>query len=68
MPRIRSAGSVSRLERNKPARANELLEVAKRYELGGDLITPDLVYPVFLRGQAYLMQRKANVAIAVAND
>lgn len=68
MPRTRGAGGASRLERNKPARANELLEVAKRYEWGGDLITPDSMYPVFLREQAYLMQRKANVAIAVAND
>jgi tetratricopeptide (TPR) repeat protein len=52
------------LDRNNPTRAIELLEVAKPYELGGDPITLDSLYPVFLRGQAYLMQRNANAASA----
>jgi len=52
------------LDKNNPARAIELLEVAKPYELGGDPITLDSLYPIFLRGQAYLMQRNANAASA----
>lgn len=56
------------LDRKNPALAVELLEVAKPYELRGDTITLDTLYPVFVRGQAYLMQRKANSAIAVSND
>ena len=52
------------LDKNNPARAIELLELAKPYELGGDPITLDTLYPVFLRGQAYLMQRNPNAARA----
>ena len=52
------------LDKNNPARAIELLEIAKPYELGGDPITLDTLYPVFLRGQAHLMQGNATASIA----
>ena len=61
IPSIRAA---IELDRNNPERAIELLEVAKPYELGGDPITLDSLYPLFLRGQAYLMQRNPNAAIS----
>ena len=60
-PSIRAA---IELDKNNPARAIELLEIAKPYELGGDPITLDTLYPVFLRGQAHLMQRNATASIA----
>jgi len=52
------------LDRKNPQRAIEALQVSKQYELGGDPITLDTLYPVYLRGQAYLMQRKGNEAAA----
>jgi tetratricopeptide (TPR) repeat protein len=58
-PSIRAA---IELDRNNPARAIEILQVAKPYELGGDPITLDTLYPVYLRGQAYLMQRNSSAA------
>jgi tetratricopeptide (TPR) repeat protein len=60
-PSIRAAIEI---DRNNPARAVELLEATKPYELGGDPITLDTLYPVYLRGQAYLMQRNSRSAIA----
>ena len=60
-PTIRAA---IELQRNNPARAIEILKVAKPYELGGDPITLDTLYPVYLRGQAYLMQRNSRAAIS----
>jgi serine/threonine protein kinase/Flp pilus assembly protein TadD len=60
-PSIRAA---LELDRKNPARAIEILQVAKSYELGGDPITLDTLYPVYLRGQAYLMQRNSSAAIS----
>ena len=39
------------------------LEVTRPYEIGGDPIILDTLYPVYLRGQAFLMQRNAAAAI-----
>jgi serine/threonine protein kinase/predicted Zn-dependent protease len=61
LPSIRAA---IELDRNNPAGAIEALQIAKPYELGGDPITFDTLYPVYLRGQAYLMQRKGIEAAA----
>jgi serine/threonine protein kinase/predicted Zn-dependent protease len=60
-PSIRAA---IELDRNNPARAIEVLQVAKPYELGGDPITLDTMYPAYLRGQAYLMQRNSPAAVS----
>ena len=51
------------LDHNNPAQAIEVLEVAKPYELGGDPITLDTLYPVYLRGEAYLKERNPRAAI-----
>jgi tetratricopeptide (TPR) repeat protein len=61
LPSIRAA---IELDRKNPARAIEALQIAKPYELGGDPITPDTLYPVYLRGLAYLMQRNAGAAVS----
>jgi len=61
VPSIRAA---IELDRHKPARAIEALQIATPYELGGDPITLDSLYPIYLRGQAYLMQRNSDAAIA----
>ena len=61
LPSIRAA---IELDRKNPARAIQVLQIAEPYELGGDPITLDTLYPVYLRGQAYLMQRNAVAAIA----
>jgi serine/threonine protein kinase/Flp pilus assembly protein TadD len=60
-PSIRAA---IELDRNNPARAIEILESAKPYELGGDPITLDTLYPIYLRGQAYLMQNNSSAAVS----
>jgi predicted Zn-dependent protease len=60
LPSIRAA---IELDRNNPARAIEALQIARPYELGGDPITLDTLYPVYLRGKAYLMQGNASAAI-----
>jgi serine/threonine protein kinase/Tfp pilus assembly protein PilF len=59
LPSIRAA---IELDRKNPARAIETLQTAGPYELGGDPITLDSLYPVYLRGEAYLMQRNAGAA------
>jgi serine/threonine protein kinase/predicted Zn-dependent protease len=59
LPSIRAA---IELDRKNPAKAIEALEIAKPYELGGDPITFDTLYPVYLRGQAFLMERKGSDA------
>src|SRR5215472_2899694 len=60
-PSIRAA---IELDRNNPAQAIEILQAAKLYELGGDPITLDTLYPIYLRGQAYLMQRNSRAAVS----
>ena len=52
------------LDRNDPGRAIEILQTTTAYELGGEPIQLDTLYPVFLRGLAYLMQRQGSAATA----
>jgi serine/threonine protein kinase/predicted Zn-dependent protease len=61
LPSIRAA---IELDRKKPARAIEALHVTEPYEFGGDPITLDTLYPVYLRAQADLMQGNAAAACA----
>jgi serine/threonine protein kinase/tetratricopeptide (TPR) repeat protein len=62
LPTIRAA---IQLGRNNPARAVQELEVSSRYELGGamDFYTAPL-FPVYLRGQAYLALHQGREAAA----
>ena len=60
-PSIRAAIEINR---NNPARAIEVLQIAKPYEVGGDPITLDTLYPIYLRGQAYLMERNSGAAVS----
>jgi eukaryotic-like serine/threonine-protein kinase len=57
-----SIAAAIELDRKNPQRAIEALEVSKPYEVGGDPIALDTLYPIYLRGQAYLMQRKGSEA------
>ena len=61
LPSIRAAIEI---ERKNPARAIQALEISRPYELGGDPITLDTLYPAYLRGQAYLMQKNGGQAVA----
>ena len=61
LPSIRAAIEINR---RNPARAIKVLQIAEPYELGGDPITLDTLYPVYLRGQAYLMQGNGKAAVA----
>jgi serine/threonine protein kinase/tetratricopeptide (TPR) repeat protein len=61
LPSIRAAIEI---DRKNPARAIQALQISTPYELGGDPITLDTLYPVYLRGQAYLMQRNGSAAVA----
>jgi len=61
LPCIRAA---IELDRKNPTRAIDTLEITKRFETGGDPIMLDALYPAYIRGQAYLMQRNASAAVA----
>jgi tetratricopeptide (TPR) repeat protein len=61
LPSIRAAIEI---ERKNPARAIQALEISRPYELGGDPITLDTLYPGYIRGQAYLMQRNGGAAVS----
>jgi serine/threonine protein kinase/Tfp pilus assembly protein PilF len=61
LPSIRAAIEI---DRRIPERAIQALQIAAPYELGGDPITLDTLYPAYLRGQAYLMQGNGNAAVA----
>ena len=61
LPSIRAAIDINQKD---PAAAIEALEITRPYEAGGDPITLDTLYPVYLRGQAYLMQRRGSEAVA----
>jgi len=61
LPSIRAAIEI---DRQNPAQAIQALQISRPYELGGDPITLDTLYPVYLRGQAYLMQRNGRAAAA----
>ena len=52
------------LDRNNPGRAIEILQATTPYELGGEPIQLDTLYPVYIRGLAFLMQRQGGAAIA----
>ncbi|MGC1451075.1 MAG: protein kinase [Candidatus Sulfotelmatobacter sp.] len=52
LPTIRAAAE---LDQNRPAKAIEILQPAAVYELGGPSpLGPGTLYPVYLRGEAYL--------------
>ncbi|HSY65618.1 MAG TPA: protein kinase [Terriglobales bacterium] len=59
IPNIQAAIEI---ERKNPAHAIELLQATEPYELGGKPFDFDTLYPVYLRGQAYLMQRNGGAA------
>jgi tetratricopeptide (TPR) repeat protein len=61
LPSIRAAIEI---DRKNPARAIRVLQIAEPYEFGGDPITSDTLYPVYLRAQAYLMEGNAKGAVA----
>ena len=61
LPSIRAAIEI---DRKRPARAIEALQVTEPYELGGEPINLDTLYPVYLRGLAYVMDRKGTAAAA----
>jgi len=59
---IPSVQAAIEIDRKNPARAIEVLQIAVPYELGGQPINQDTLYPVYLRGLAYLMQRDGSAA------
>ena len=59
---IPSIQAAIEIERKNPAHAIELLQATEPYELGGKPFDFDTLYPVYLRGQAYLMQRNGGAA------
>ena len=61
LPIIRAAVA---LERKDPNRAVELLQVASAIELGQPTQFAVFLCPVYVRGEAYLMQRDGNAAAA----
>jgi len=61
LPAIQAAVEI---QRNHPGRAIEILQTTTPYELGGDPIQLDTLYPVYLRGLAYLMQQQGGPATA----
>jgi len=61
LPSIRAAIEI---DRKNPARAIHVLQIAEPYEFGGDPITSDTLYPVYLRAQAYLMEGNGKGAVA----
>ena len=64
LPTIRAA---IEMNRNNPAKAVELLHAATSYELGSPLPMPEgggLLYPAYMRGQAYLRLHQGSEAAA----
>jgi hypothetical protein len=61
LPSIQAAIEI---DRKRPVRAIEILQVTEPYELGGQPINLDTLYPVYLRGLAYLLDRKGTAAAA----
>jgi eukaryotic-like serine/threonine-protein kinase len=60
LPTIRAA---TELDLNHPAQAIEILQVAATYELGAPSpLGPSTLYPVYVRGQAYLRLDQASSA------
>jgi eukaryotic-like serine/threonine-protein kinase len=52
------------IDHKRPSRAIEILRVTEPYELGGEPINLDTLYPVYLRGLAYMMIRQRTSAAA----
>ena len=64
LPAIRAAVEMNR---KNPAKAIEILQVAAPYELGNPEPQPvvgAMMYPVYVRGQAYLLLHQGNAAAA----
>jgi serine/threonine protein kinase/tetratricopeptide (TPR) repeat protein len=64
LPTIRAAVEINR---NKPAKAIELLEVALSYELGHpapEVEFGGFLYPAYVRGQAFLLLHQGSEAVA----
>jgi serine/threonine protein kinase/tetratricopeptide (TPR) repeat protein len=61
---IPSIQAAIEIDRKNPAQAIQLLQVTIPYELGGKPFDFDTLYPIFLRGLAYLMQRDGSAAAA----
>ena len=59
LPSIRAA---IELERKNPTSAIALLQTAGPYDLGSPTAWEGFLYPVYLRGEAYLQQRNGSVA------
>ena len=62
LPTIRAAVEINR---KNPEKAIQILEAAAPYELGNPLPEPGFwgtLYPVYLRGQAYLLLREGSAA------
>jgi eukaryotic-like serine/threonine-protein kinase len=61
---VATARAAIELNKGNPARAIELLEVAKPYEASGDTILQGATfYPAYVRGQAYLALGDGNQAV-----
>jgi eukaryotic-like serine/threonine-protein kinase len=64
LPTIRAAIEINR---KNPAKAIEILQVAVPYELGNadpDPVVGAMMYPVYVRGQAYLLLHQGSAAAA----
>jgi hypothetical protein len=61
VPTIKAALAVAHAD---PMKAVSKLQVTAPYELGGPPISLDTLYPVYLRGLAYLMEEKGEDAAA----
>ena len=59
LPTIRAA---LELQRGNPKQAIELLQATSPYELATPMPLKIVLYPVYIRGQAYLMQRNGSAA------
>jgi tetratricopeptide (TPR) repeat protein len=59
IPSIRGAIEI---DRGNPARAIEILQVAAPYEMGGQPFDQDTLYPLYLRGLAFLMEHNRGAA------
>jgi serine/threonine protein kinase/Flp pilus assembly protein TadD len=61
LPTIRAA---LELQRGSPKQAIELLQATSPYELATPMPLKIVLYPVYVRGEAYLMQRNGSAAAA----
>ncbi len=59
LPTIRAA---LELQRGSPKRAIELLQATSAYEMATPMPLKVVLYPVYVRGEAYLMQRNGSAA------